>query len=363
MPALTGVHGVLLAGSYHWAESSLDELVPRPLLPVVQKPLISYPLRWLRDGGVNRITICANSVGRSLRRVLGTGERISMTLDYYEDWTPRGTAGCVRDSGIPRDAEILVVARATTIPAVDLGAMLKRHVTEGALVTVSAHRGASVGPLPRPLRPSGIYIFDRRALDYVPETGFQDIKEGLIPRLYRSREKVVVYESPEGCAPVLNPETYLLVNQWLIERLGGERPWEAEEFVRYGDALVSQSARIGKGVRMIGPSIVGAEAVISDEAMVVGPTTLGAGSQVGEGALVSRSVGWQGCSIGAGAVVDRCVLTTQAVVERGEQAHNVVKLGRPQLSEGAAGAGSARPLAFGLPSLPRPVGSAQAAAS
>jgi mannose-1-phosphate guanylyltransferase len=114
---------------------------------------------------------------------------------------------------------------------------------------------------------------------------------------------------------------------------------------------------------MIGPSIVGAEAVISDEAMVVGPTTLGAGSQVGEGALVSRSVGWQGCSIGAGAVVDRCVLTTQAVVERGEQAHNVVKLGRPQLSEGATGAGTARPLAFGLPSLPRPVGSAQAAAS
>ena len=43
------VHGIVLAGAYP-SHGALDQLVPRPLLPVAQQPLISYSLRWMKGG-------------------------------------------------------------------------------------------------------------------------------------------------------------------------------------------------------------------------------------------------------------------------------------------------------------------------
>ena len=57
------VKGIVLAGTYQWGETAFESLLPRPLVPVAQVPLISYTLEWLRDGGVMDATICANSAG------------------------------------------------------------------------------------------------------------------------------------------------------------------------------------------------------------------------------------------------------------------------------------------------------------
>ena len=68
---MSRVRGVVLAGTYHWSNSSFEELLPRPLVPVAQAPLVSYALRWLRDGGIPRATLCANSASRAVRLVPG----------------------------------------------------------------------------------------------------------------------------------------------------------------------------------------------------------------------------------------------------------------------------------------------------
>ena len=66
--------------------------------------------------------------------------------------------------------------------------------------------------------PSGMYVFNREALDVVPGRGFYDIKEHLIPQLYRSGERVIAYPS-EGASPrVLDASSYLAVNEWMVEQ-------------------------------------------------------------------------------------------------------------------------------------------------
>ena len=108
---MSRVRGIVLAGTYHWSGSAFEDLLPRPLVPVAQAPLVSYALRWLRDGGISRATLCANSASRAMRSYLGAGSRLTMSLEYHEDWTPRGAAGCVRDAATRTDADTLVVDR------------------------------------------------------------------------------------------------------------------------------------------------------------------------------------------------------------------------------------------------------------
>ena len=61
MAGRTGsTRGVIVAGTYRRADSAFDRLLPRPLLPVAHKPLISYGLSWLRHAGITDVAVCGN---------------------------------------------------------------------------------------------------------------------------------------------------------------------------------------------------------------------------------------------------------------------------------------------------------------
>ena len=116
----TSVQGVVLAGVHAWGNCFLEYAIPRPLIPMVDRPLVAHPLGWLRDGGIPSASICANSDTAFLRRRLGNGCSWGISLDYYEDVMPRGPAGCTRDAVIQNGCATLVVVEATTVPQLSL---------------------------------------------------------------------------------------------------------------------------------------------------------------------------------------------------------------------------------------------------
>jgi NDP-sugar pyrophosphorylase family protein len=244
-----------------------------------------------------------------------------LDIDYLEDWSPRGAAGCVRDAGIRTDAESFVVADGTAVPVVDLVELLAGHRASGAVVTIVASTD-STGRL----RPSGVYVFDRRALAFIPEEGFQDIKEKLLPSLYQAGEQVATHMA-RGVAPrVVNVSTYLALDQWAVEQvsLRGE---SRESFRGAGDALVHESAEVDPDVRLLGPVMLGPGVVVRAGATLVGPLSIGSGTIVGEGAVVSRSVVWSKCLVGDGAFVDRSMLANGARVGIRRSVVSEVKVG------------------------------------
>ncbi len=327
MDASSGrISGVVLAGGYQWADSALGE-VPRPLLPVAQRPLITYGLRWLGDAGIERVTVCSNSGSAALRSTLsaeGLGLE-GLDLDYYEDWTPRGPAGCVHDAALDHDADDLVVTDGGSVPGFDLRALIAEHRSSRAAITIAVQRGLSAMGRPCLPTPTGVYVISRRVLASVPRSGFQDIKENLIPRLYRAGERVVSHVIRGECPRVLDAATYLAVNHWAVEHLV-ESPNPPADYTSFGDTLSHTSARIALDARLVGPVLVGPGARVMAGAVVVGPATLGTGCIVGEGALIARSVLGERSTVGAGARVDRSVLAEQAVVDDEDTLYGEVRM-------------------------------------
>jgi NDP-sugar pyrophosphorylase family protein len=315
---------VVLAGTHHWSGSSFERLAPRPLVPVALAPLISYSLRWLGRSGIRRATICSNGTTRAIQAAFGDGGELEMELGYYQDDTPRGAAGCVRDAGVRTASETLVITDGTAIPTVDLAELLASHYASGAAATAVVHRERSVSAPPTP---SGVYVFERRVLDHIGENGFQDIKENLIPKLHRAGEPVVAYETGGFCPHVFNAQTYLAVNQWMLQRL-------AREDDGSGRILLHPSACVEPGARLVGPVQLGPGARVQAGATIVGPTSIGADSRVGRNALVARSVVWSRCALGDGSVVHGSIVGSDAVVLPGSRLFNVV---RPQTPLGPLG--------------------------
>jgi len=96
---------------------------------VALSPLILYSLRWLREGGIRRATICANRSSSPSSR-LGDGTAHDMELSHYRDETPRGAAGCLRDAGVAAGSDTVVASTAPRSHA-DLGSCWQRTARRG----------------------------------------------------------------------------------------------------------------------------------------------------------------------------------------------------------------------------------------
>jgi mannose-1-phosphate guanylyltransferase len=326
------VVAIVLAGSYHSTDSTFLGSLPRPLVPVAQVPVIGYVLRWLRDADVVRATICANSGSRAIESCVGNGANLSMQLDYMEDATPRGPAGCARDAAMKHTADTFVVVDGTVIPDFDLRLLLASHRASGATVTAVVHdsAGSNGENRARSVSPAGIYAFSRDAFDALSAHGFQDIKEHLIPTLRRQRQRVMAFHSPQFCPRVLNAETYLAVNHWTIERISTHpnifERWGP--FAVTGEVAAHATVTVHSTARMVGPVILGEGVSIGANAVIVGPTSIGPRTQVGAGALVCRSVLWSAGDVGEGAFVDASVIGDGFLIPAHSAIHGEVKMNR-----------------------------------
>jgi NDP-sugar pyrophosphorylase family protein len=236
---------------------------------------------------------------------------------------PRGAAGAIRDAGLASDSDTFVIADGTSIPSVDLPGLLAIHAASGALVTVVVHSEPGRNGRPGLEAPTGIYVFSRQALDYIPATGFYDIKENLIPQLHKAGKQVAACSTPAASPRVLDSSSYLAVNEWVVEHLimNASHP---EGYVRSGSALIHSDAVVADDAVFVGPVLVGPGVHIHSRAVLVGPTSIGREATIGTGVLVSRSAVWRRCVLRNQAVADRCILADDTVIAANAEAFRAV---------------------------------------
>jgi NDP-sugar pyrophosphorylase family protein len=323
--------GIVLVGTHPWTNTTFDRLPPRPLLPVAHRPLISYALSWLRDGGIQRASVCANRETQVLESRLHRHVPAGLDVSYQEDAMPRGAAGAVRDAAFASHAHTFVVVDGTAIPNVDIADVLTAHHASGAVATVVLHVEQGRFGKPALQVPSGIYVFNREALEPVPPRGFYDIKEKLIPELHRINARVAVYKVEQPSPRVLDAPSYRAVNEWMVEHLLATHT-VPEGYVPTGTALVHRDATVAADAIFVGPVLVGPGARIGSGSVIVGPTSVGRDAVIGDDVLVSRSAIWRRCVLHDRAVADRCILADDSIVPARTQAYREVIM-TPSASE------------------------------
>jgi len=327
--SLDRVAGIVLVGTHPWTNTAFDKLPPRPLLPVAHRPLMSYALSWLREGGLTRAAVCANRETQVLERRLHRHVPQGLTVTYHEDAMPRGAAGAVRDAALATDAEIFVVVDGTLIPTLDFASVLAAHHGWGAAVTVVSHSEPGRHGKPALQIPNGIYVFNRRALELVPEKGFYDIKENLIPQLHRAGQRVSAYTAETQSPRALDATNYRAVNEWMVEQLVTTRT-VPEGYVLSGTCLFHRDAVIARDATFVGPVMVGPGARISSRAVIVGPTSIGRDATIGPDVLVSRSAVWRRSVLQEQTVADRCIVADDTVISGGTHAFRQVVTTSPR---------------------------------
>src|SRR5439155_19017209 len=138
--ASSQVKAVVMAGGEGTRLRPMTANQPKPMLPVVNKPIMEHVLRLLKRHGFTETVVTVQFLASLVRNYFGDGEDVGMSLQYATEDMPLGTAGSVKNAEDElRDGPFLVIS-GDALTDIDLSALVSFHKKNSALVTVGLTR-------------------------------------------------------------------------------------------------------------------------------------------------------------------------------------------------------------------------------
>jgi mannose-1-phosphate guanylyltransferase len=324
---------VLLVGGLGTRLRPLTEVVPKPLVPVANRPLVWYPIEMLRQGGIRKLTLACGYRTDRLREGLQHVVGDDTSVRVVEEKELLGTAGGVRNAaqGV---SSTFIAMNGDQIVGLDVPALLAAHRAHEAAVTLVLRPVADISPYGlvlcdgegrvtgfrekvdrdptgRNLINAGIYVFEPQVLEAIPEGQVYSNEYDLFPRLVAEGERVYAHLAAREAywADVGTPANYLAANDAL---LGGALPW--------APPVLSESAEVAADAEVVRPVSLAAGCRIASGARVGPGTSVGEDARIGAGAEVRRSIIWPDAEIGEGAQLDQMIVGPGHIVPPGMRA-------------------------------------------
>ena len=199
------MRGMILAGGLSTRLYPLTLDVPKPLVPVLDRPVVDHVINYLSAHGVDDIVINVHYFADAIRAYIGDGSRWNVRMTYLYEPELKGSAGAVKQVESRFD-ETFVVIGCDDVTDTDLKAALDFHHRSGAEATIVLAEATDVSQFgvvviddngrirefqekPEPasaksnLVNTGIYIFEPALLKRIPEGAFYDFGKQVFPGL------------------------------------------------------------------------------------------------------------------------------------------------------------------------------------
>ena len=220
-------YAVILAGGRGTRLRPYTLTLPKPLVPLVDTPIVEIVIRKLANAGYDKVTLAINHMGDLIKAYFGNGEKWGLTTQYSLEDEPLGTIAPLRlIADLP---ENFLVVNADVLSDLDLSKFLDDHIGSGAIFTIAATNrdqvldygvldvdsqrlvGFREKPRISQLVSMGIYAVNRRVLDYIPAKGPFGFDQ-LMLKLIETEESVNVVQHPGYWLDIGRPEDYETAN-------------------------------------------------------------------------------------------------------------------------------------------------------
>jgi NDP-sugar pyrophosphorylase family protein len=207
------MRAVILAGGLGTRLRPYTTVIPKPLVPVGDRPVLEHIMRSLYAHGVRTVDLCVSHLGELIRLYLSQlALAKDMDLAFHWETTPLGTAGALRD--VPGLRDTFIVMNGDILTTLSYGDLVEFHLEREAAMTVAvrhtrvdvdlgvveARDGFVTGYREKPSLEyevsMGIYVYDERALKYLPEGPCQFPE--LVLRLVAAGERVAAYRADDA---------------------------------------------------------------------------------------------------------------------------------------------------------------------
>lgn len=322
------MQAVVLVGGEGTRLRPLTYSVPKPMVPLLDRPFMEHVLLRLREAGITEVILAACYLPDAIERHFGDGSALGLRLHYVIEQEPLGTAGALKNVERFISGPFFVF-NGDVLTSLDLAAMMDFHRRSGAIGTlhlIPVEDPTAFGcveheptgritrfvekPQPHEVTTNhinaGTYLLEREVVDRIPARRNVSIERETFPQLIAGERPLYAYATQDYWIDIGKPENYLKAN---LDILRGTMPLRT-----VGPSTQAPARR---------PSFVGAESIIDARAEVGPGAVLGRGCRIAAGARIYESVLWDGVMVDEGACVEGAILAggvhvgAGARVERG----------------------------------------------
>jgi len=336
---------------------------PKPMVPIVNKPVIAHILDLLKRHHITDVIVTLQYMAEDIQEYFGDGHSIGMNIQYSVEETPLGTAGSVKNAQELLDDTFIVIS-GDALTDFDLTKIIAEHQAKRARATLTLYR------VPNPLeygvivldgegriqqfleKPSwgeiisdtvntGIYVLEPQVLDYFEPGVAFDFSKDLFPLMLQRGDSLFGYVANGYWCDIGNLPEYmratadLLEGRVHLEPLGqhiGGGIWCADEVEiapdaqLYGPVYLGYGCKIKGGVVIHGPSVVRDYSVIDNRAHL-DRSIVWRNSYIGEGVELRGAIIGRQCSLKSKTVVfEGAVIGDGSIVGAGAVIHPNVKI-------------------------------------
>lgn len=297
----------------------LTDGLPKPLVPVLNTPIIDYSLALLKRFDINETAVTLQYLPEKIMEHLDASA-YKDGLYYFVETAPLGTAGSVRNTGKFLD-ETFIVVSGDALTDINIEKMLSFHRANRADVTIAVKEvnnpsqfgvvcadsvGRVFGFKEKPKAEDcqgntvscGIYIMEPRVLEMIPENAQTDFARDLFPEMLEKFMRVFAYRTDDYWCDVGSIETYFKAN---MDVLTGAFNVSAIPSVTAGGRFIEDES----GARIF----TGGNVYIGENARLSGGVILGGGAAVNSGAVLSDCIIAEGAEVPAYSDLSSCIFT------------------------------------------------------
>jgi len=343
---------MILAAGKGTRLAPLTHQLPKPMIPVLGKPVMEYLVEQLARCGFHEIMVNISHLASQIENYFGDGRRWGVEIGYSFEGhisdgeiiaEPLGSAGGIRrvqDFANFFDDTFLVVCGDAVID-LDLAAVLRKHWQNGATASVVVSevprdRASNYGVVvcnaegqvidfqEKPptassnLVNSGIYIFEPEIIDYIPADIEYDIGSQLFPALVKEGVSFSALSMPFNWIDIGRLGDYWEANQLLMQGKLKDIHMPGTEVLPGIWTGLNVNVDFDE-IRAEGPIYIGSATQVDSGCEIIGPTWIGHGCHLGSGARISKSILFEYSRIGSqGRVTESLVFGRNCVNREGK---------------------------------------------
>ncbi len=328
---------------------------PKPMVPLLGRPMMEYILKLLQKHELQELAVTLQYLPERIKEHFGSGEDWGVSLNYFLEKEPLGTAGSVKNAASLLNETFLVIS-GDCLTDIDLTEALRFHRCKEALVTLvltpredpleyGIVMTDTSGKITRFLeKPSwgevfsdtvntGIYILEPEVLRYIPEGKKFDFSRDLFPLLLGEEKPLFGCVLPGYWCDIGGLEQY---TQAQYDMLAGRVAVEFPAAEREKGIWISPGVELAEGSRLLPPVFIGPGSRIGAGTTVGEYAVIGAQNYIGTGAEVKRGITWEGVNLASRAALKGGILGQKVLLEAGATVYEEAVLGdKSVLGEGS----------------------------
>ncbi|MCY6371892.1 sugar phosphate nucleotidyltransferase [Clostridium ganghwense] len=325
---------VIMAGGQGTRLRPLTCNIPKPMMPILDKPVLEYAIELLKKNGITNIAVTLQYLSDEIISYFEDGKKFGVNLNYFMEENPLGTAGSVKNAEKFLDDTFIVIS-GDALTDIDISKAIAYHKKKKAIATlvlkevpvpleygvvVTDKEGKVTGFLEKPSWSevfsdkvnTGIYILEPEIFDYYEQNQKFDFSNDLFPILLSNNKPVYAYVADGYWCDIGNIEQYIKCHFDILKgivkvKIKGER---------YGEGIwIGKNCQINPQAKITSPSYIGSNTKIYAGAKIGPYTILGKNNIVSSDATIKRSIAFDNCYIGDNAEVRGAVLCKNVQLE------------------------------------------------